>query len=70
MKSYCRKAIAVCVLALVLASSALAGEMLTGFAGSSPGATTAGEMQTGIAATSNTVTVIALDLLRSLLALA
>jgi hypothetical protein len=70
MKSYCRKAIAAALLALVLASSALAGEMQTGFAAPSPDATTAGEMQTGIAATSDTVTGIALDLLQNLLALA
>ena len=69
MKNYCRKTIAVLVLALVLASAALAGEMQTGFTAPSPNTTTAGEMQTGRTVTSNIVTVIALDLLQNLLAL-
>lgn len=83
MKSY-RNAAAALVFALVLATSALAGEIHTGVAGPNPQpapmvsdstetATANGEMQTGEAAptsdSENTATEIALNLLQSVLSL-
>lgn len=83
MKSY-RNAAAALVFALVLATSALAGEIHTGVAGPNPQptptassmtetATANGEMQTGEAVSTsdseNTATEIALNLLQSVLSL-
>lgn len=81
MKSY-RNAAAALLLALALATSAFAGEMQTGVASPQPTPTANGEMHTGApegeihtdgaASTSgaaDTVTEIALNLLRSVFAL-
>lgn len=81
MKSL-RKLLAVSVLTLVLTCSALAGEMDTGIVQPPPqsSATIAGEMDTGLTATDETATgdvsasvnsagEVALNLLRSVLAL-
>jgi hypothetical protein len=79
MKNGCRKALAAFALVLALSLSAFAGVMHTGITdpppppdAASPGEMHTGEMQTGVMQTgltaTDTLTVIALDLLRNLLA--